>query len=222
MPERAGPRSCRCARAPSPVAVLPPVILTRIALGEVITALASGDADRSSEQAITHLQTACAAGLLTMVVIDPRSGERHEVPAQYFDDRPMAALEFVSALFRAAELSEQVVVDPLYRAVFPYRRWAHGFIEPDFRAWLRNESAGGSGTITVGAETRAVKELVELFERDSAGSLTKSEAFTRLNVGKRAFERVWGQATARFPKRRQPGRKRRAEIESPHQNNRDA
>jgi hypothetical protein len=51
-------------------------------------------------------------------------------------------LEFDSAFFRAMELSEQVVADPLYKLVCPYRGWVHGFVESEFRAWLGNPELG--------------------------------------------------------------------------------
>jgi hypothetical protein len=140
--------------------VIPPVIPANTALGETIAALRrldaahSGGAERSlrgeiehaidlrlSEQGTTCLRTACAARNLTMVVSDPRTGSRHAVPAEYFD-RPNADIEFSRGLFGAYELSEQVVADPLYKLVRPYRGWVHGFIEPEFRVWLENPERG--------------------------------------------------------------------------------
>jgi hypothetical protein len=140
--------------------VIPPVIPANTALGETIAALRrldaahSGGAERSlrgeiehaidlrlSEQGTTCLRTACAARNLTMVVSDPRTGSRHAVPAEYFD-RPNADIEFSRGLFGAYELSEQVVADPLYKLVHPYRGWVHGFIEPEFRVWLENPERG--------------------------------------------------------------------------------
>jgi hypothetical protein len=40
------------------------------------------------------------------------------------------------------ELSEQVVADPLYKLVCPYRGWVHGFVESEFRVWLGNAELG--------------------------------------------------------------------------------
>lgn len=77
-----------------------------------------------------------------MLVIDPRTQQRHALPAEYFDQRPFADLEFNSAFFRAMELSKQVVADPLYKLVRLYRGWVHGFLESDFRAWLGNAEIG--------------------------------------------------------------------------------
>jgi hypothetical protein len=77
-----------------------------------------------------------------MLVTDPRTQLRYAVPSEYFDQRPLADLEFDSAFFRAMELSEQVVADPLYKLVCPYRGWVHGFVESEFRAWLGNPELG--------------------------------------------------------------------------------
>jgi hypothetical protein len=201
--------------------VLPPVILAHIALDETISALGDGanktpaKKREDSEEATKRLQCACAAGFLTMVVINPRNGDYQPIPARYFNNRPMAEMEFASALFQATEVSEQAVVDPFFRAVLPYRGWAHGFVEPDFRAWLRNEGAGGPERSTVGAETRAVKALQGFFKSDPGSSLTKKQAYARLSqtepLGKNAFARVWRRATEEFPERRNAGRKRRAQ-----------
>lgn len=104
------------------MAVVPPIIFAKTALDEVVAAFADseGNAWRSTaeklkltEQATRRLQTACATGNLKMVVIHPRTGDRHEVPAQYFANWPMSELEFASALFRAGELSDQVGMLPL-------------------------------------------------------------------------------------------------------------
>ena len=87
-------------------------------------------------------RTACAAHNLTMLVIDPRDHRRHEVPAEYFDQRTFADLEFGSGYFRGCEKSELVAVDPLFKLVFPFRGWVHGFIEGDFRQWRGNADIG--------------------------------------------------------------------------------
>lgn len=95
-----------------------------------------------SERAIECLRTACAAGNLTMLVVDPNSGQRQEVPAEYFDQRPFADLEFGSAFFRACEKPELVAADPLFKLVLRFRGWVHGFIEQPFRAWLKDPTIG--------------------------------------------------------------------------------
>jgi hypothetical protein len=145
-----------------------------------------------------------------MMVIDPRTGDRYQIPPQYFEARPMSDLEFASGLFRACELSREVVVDPYYRAVLPYRGWAHGFSEPDFRAWLRSETLSGTKQHSVAAEARAIQELKEIFEGDPDCLLSKAKCLSRLTVavGKRASERVWRQATEHLPQRCKAGRKK--------------
>jgi hypothetical protein len=144
--------------------VVPSIILAKDALDETIDfirkldALNRSHAERSlreeiefsirlklTDRAIECLRTACAAHDLKMVVIDPRTQLRHVVPAAYFDQRSFADLEFASAFFRGIEHSKQVVADPLYKLVRPYRGWVHGFIEPKFRAWLENPTAGPQG-----------------------------------------------------------------------------
>jgi hypothetical protein len=144
--------------------VVPSIILAKDALDETIGfirklgALNRSNAERSlreeiefsirlklKERAIECLRTACAARDLTMVVIDPRTQFRHAVPAAYFDQRPAAELEFEHGEFGAYELPEIVVTDPLFQLVRPYRGWVHGFIDPEFRAWLENPTAGPQG-----------------------------------------------------------------------------
>jgi hypothetical protein len=141
--------------------VIPAIILAKSALDETIAALRRSelanpiDYNRPlreqisfvidlnlTEKAIDCLRTSCASHHLTMLVIDPRTQLRHAVPSEYFDQRPLADLEFDSAFFRAMELSEQVVADPLYKLVCPYRGWVHGFFESEFRAWLGNAELG--------------------------------------------------------------------------------
>src|SRR4051794_27707179 len=64
------------------------------------------------------------------------------IPSEYFDQRSLAELEFSSAFFRAWELSAIVAADPLFKLVRPFRGWVHGFIEPQFRAWLQDPNLG--------------------------------------------------------------------------------
>jgi hypothetical protein len=198
------------------MAVEAPIILAGTALGEVVSALADTEENiqrstaekfKLSEQATRCLHATCASGTLKMVVIDPRTGDRYQIPPQYFEDRPMSDLEFASGLFRACELSGKVVVDPYYRAVLPYRGWAHGFSEPDFRAWLRSEKSSTSG-----AETRVIRALEQIFERDPDCLMSKAQCLAQLSerkpLGKRALGRVWRRATERCPLRRKAGRKK--------------
>ena len=95
-----------------------------------------------TDKAVDCLRTACAAGNLTMNVCDPRTGLRHEIPAEYFDQPSMADLEFVRATFGAHESPEIIKFDPLFKLVLPFRGWVHGFVERDFRAWLENHEIG--------------------------------------------------------------------------------
>jgi hypothetical protein len=122
----------------------------------------------------------------------------------------MSDLEFASGLFRSCELSSKVVVDPYFRAVLPYRGWAHGFDEPDFRAWLRSENSSESANSSIGAETKAIRALQQIFELDPDCLMSKAQCLAQLSetLGKRALERVWRQATERFPLRPKPGRKK--------------
>jgi len=194
------------------------MILARTALGEVVSALAdvtsrsTTEEFKRSEQATRCLHTACANAALKMMVIDPRTGDRYQIPHQYFEDRPMSDLEFASGLFRACELSGEVLVDPYYRTVLPYRGWAHGFSEPDFRAWLQSKKGTNSARSTIGAETRAIGELEQIFQHDPNCLIPKKECLARLSdhkiLGKRALDRIWRQATEAFPQRRKPGRKK--------------
>jgi hypothetical protein len=100
------------------------------------------DAMPLPDHATECLRTACAARNLSMLVIDPRSQLRHEVPAEYFDQRPFADLEFGSAYFRGCEKSELAATDPLFKLVLPFRGWVHGFIEDDFQKWLEDPDTG--------------------------------------------------------------------------------
>jgi hypothetical protein len=141
--------------------IVPAFVLANTALSETIEFLRKADSlhrsdvDRSlreeldyadtlklTERASDCLRTACSARDLTMVVIDPRTQHRHEVPAEYFDQRAIVDLEFSSAFFRACERSELVVADPLFQMVAPFRGWVHGFLEDDFRGWLKNPDLG--------------------------------------------------------------------------------
>jgi hypothetical protein len=141
--------------------VIPPLILANSALKETVgflretDVITRGNANRSlreeieyasglklTELAIECLRTACAARDLMMVVIDPDTQLRHAVPAEYFDQRPAADAEFVRGLFGAYELPEITVSDPLFKLVRSYRGWVHGFVEPEFRAWLVNPESG--------------------------------------------------------------------------------
>lgn len=65
---------------------------------------------------------------------------------------------------------------------------------------------------TIGAESRATRRLMGLFEGDPNSLLTKKrcEEIIRQDepLGARAFDRVWWQATAQFPNRSRPGRRR--------------
>jgi hypothetical protein len=141
--------------------VIPAIILAKTALDETVAALRGSElvnpinCNRSlrdeiglvidlnlTENAINCLRTSCASRRLTMMVIDPRTQLRHAVLAEYFDQRSLADLEFKSAFFRAKELSKQVIADPLYNLVRPYRGWVHGFLESEFRAWLGNPKIG--------------------------------------------------------------------------------
>jgi hypothetical protein len=146
--------------------VIPAIILAKSALDETIEALRRSElvnpthCNRTlqeeisreeisfaidlelTKKAIDCLCTSCASRHLTMLVTDPRTQLRYAVPSEYFDQRPLADLEFDSAFFRAMELSEQVVADPLYKLVCPYRGWVHGFVESEFRAWLGNPELG--------------------------------------------------------------------------------
>jgi hypothetical protein len=143
--------------------VIPAIIRAKTALDETVRALRPAvnrinsnrsvreeleyvyDLERElAERATECLRTACAARDLTMLVIDPRTRERHEVLAEYFDQRLAANAEFQSDSFRAMDTmeSKQVSTDPLYRLVRPYRDWAHGFVESEFRAWLGNGEVG--------------------------------------------------------------------------------
>jgi hypothetical protein len=141
--------------------VIPAIILAKSALDETVATLRRSEllnpmnCNRSlrgeigsaidlnlTEKATDCLRTSCASRHLTMLVIDPRTQLRYAIPGEYFDQRPFADLEFNRALFRAMELSKQVVADPLYKLVRPYRGWVHGFVESEFRAWLGNAEVG--------------------------------------------------------------------------------
>ena len=69
-----------------------------------------------------------------------------------------------------------------------------------------------TGGVTIGAETRAVWQLLKLFESDPDRRLSKAKCLAALRksepLGQRAFDRVWQRATEKFPDRRKPGSKR--------------
>lgn len=163
--------------------VLPP-ILAKTALAETVEFLRKadarrrGDGDRSIRQEIEYayglklteratacLRTACAARILRMIVSDPANpGIRHVVPAEYFDQRPMADLEFKRGVFGAYELSELTASDPLFKLVRPFRGWVHGFVEPEFRAWLVNPETGPQA----GPQVRPFFHIDREFEQRAA------------------------------------------------------
>jgi hypothetical protein len=123
----------------------PPIIPVREALGAVLDALAPGVAVMTAarwlefryglaavERAEVFLRTECATRSLTLIVIDPRTGMRHALPAAYFD-RPESRFIFHRARFRKSDLDDR---DPLYPTLCVYDGWATGFIEFELRARL--------------------------------------------------------------------------------------
>jgi hypothetical protein len=148
------------------IGIVPPFILARTALNATVSFLRENDPKGGGDgghrslreelewaanlklegRAIECMRTACAAGDLTMFVDDPRTAMRHGIPAEYFDQRATAEVEFVGDTFGAYELPEIVVSDSLFKLVRVYRGWVHGFVEHEFRAWLNDRSLGpGAG-----------------------------------------------------------------------------
>lgn len=71
--------------------------------------------------------------------------------------------------------------------------------------------ASESRSSTIGAETIAVTELVQVFDSDPDCRLSKAACIAKLSnaeLGKRALERVWQRATEERPSRRKAGRKK--------------
>lgn len=123
----------------------PPIIPAREALGRVLDAIAPGYADMTAagslplrdgvkavERAAKFLRTACARGTLALIVIGPHTGDRHALPAAFFE-RPDCRFAFHRRAFLITDLDER---DSLYLTLRPYDGWAIGFIEPEFHAWL--------------------------------------------------------------------------------------
>jgi hypothetical protein len=67
------------------------------------------------------------------------------------------------------------------------------------------------GATSIGAESRAVRQLLKLFEGDPDRLLSKAKCLAALRkseaLGQRAFDRVWQKATEQSPDRRKPGSK---------------
>jgi hypothetical protein len=142
--------------------VIPSFILAKTALAQTVDALRRFEVvnpinrNRSLREELEHasdlelpdraiecLRTACAARDLTMVVINSQTQFRQAVPAEYFEV-PAAGAEFERSFFGAYEELPKIVTnpDPLFHLVHSYQGWVHGFVEPEFRAWLVNPESG--------------------------------------------------------------------------------
>src|SRR5690348_14434374 len=60
----------------------------------------------ATKEAEQRLQTACASRELTIVVVNPRTGEREQLPPSYFDE-PGSRFIFHRATFRISDLDER-------------------------------------------------------------------------------------------------------------------
>lgn len=146
----------------------PAIIPARVALGVVLDTLAPrvvaltsaglDDAYAAQKRAERRLKKACAAGALTLIVINPHTGVRHEVSADYFVDRPDCI--FGREAFRISFLDDR---DPFYLTLRPYDGWGCGFIEADFRSWLASpvsvDDEVCTRTAPVGETTEPIEPL---------------------------------------------------------------
>lgn len=93
-------------------------------------------------RAVECLLTACAAGNLRMVVVNPKAQTIHSLPSEYFDQRPIADVEFEHEELQVRLPSKSAGSDPLLKFVAQCRGWAHGFIEGELQAWFSNPDTG--------------------------------------------------------------------------------
>jgi hypothetical protein len=136
---------------------IPPPMLVKRALTETIEALRRRDeAVRNNvvsslkvelensharyHRAMECLRTRCAAGYLQMFVIDPDTGMRHGLPAEYFD-RPSSTSVFGGAEGRL-DLSNLENDDPIKVVLRFANGWAAGFVDSQFQEWLADQKSG--------------------------------------------------------------------------------
>ena len=140
----------------------PAIIPARVALGDMLGPIVSTAAEldqayAEQRRAEQRLKEACASGRLTLIVEDKRTGNRHAIPAAYFRERSNSTMSCgkepgsqVSFELRVSFGSETFSVSHLdtgfYDTLCRYDGCPYGFIESEFRYWLKQSSPGEETT----------------------------------------------------------------------------
>jgi hypothetical protein len=137
--------------------IIPGVISVRKAVSETVAFLRDLDTANNSDvrrellaevensfvtlhSARSRLQTACAMRNLAVIVVEPGSGNRHALPAEYFN-RPSSFSIFENGKL---DLSELEVGDPVYDLVAFADGWQCVFVDAIFLEWLRDRRIGAA------------------------------------------------------------------------------
>jgi hypothetical protein len=194
----------------------PPIIPARKALGDVFNAIASvcavettarrlpmKESIETTERAEELLRDECAAGALALIVIDPRTGVRHKLPAAYWK-QPGSRFTFHRKRFTISDLDER---DPLYPVLRPYDGWPIGFIEPEFEVWLTSARENReAGSDTRSQEQERASPLERLNYRDHLMKFATPKLLGALDDY--ALERRFRRACQRAPEPiKLPGRR---------------